>query len=255
MRLPCKMCTAVVFLALATVLLNGCVSRPKEQASPGELFIIGQEDLKAERFESARQAFQRLLREYPDSKHRRDALLSLADAYYKSEEYIEARVQYAEYVQLYPVSALTPKAYFYLAMSDYNRRLAPDREQAVARDALKNFQELIRRFPRSEYSSQAKEKSEELRNLLARHELFIALFYFRKGLRVSAIPRLQTIIKDYIDQPEIRAEAMYYLGESYMGEQSYQKAGGTYKNLIKDYPASRFAVQAYNRLVSLTSEK
>jgi len=242
-------------LAAVSLLLGGCVVRPKEQASPGELLILGQEDLKAERFESARQAFQRLLREYPDSKHRRDALLNLADSYYKAEEYIEARVQYSEYVQLYPVSPQTAKAYYFLGMSDFNRILAYDQDQATTRDALKSFEELTKRFPRSTYAPQAKEKIEVLRELVAKHELFIARFYMAKGKHVSAIPRFLEVVKNYRDQPEVRAEAMYHLAESYRLEESYKKAGQAYRNLITDYPASRFSQEAYRRLLDLSGQK
>ena len=245
-------------LLLAAALLastGGCAVRPADKASPGELMLLGQEDLRAERYESARQAFQRLLREYPDSNHRREALLNLANSYYQGEEYIEARVQYAEYVQLYPVSRQTPQAYYYLGMSDYNRILAPDQEQAVTRDALKSFQELVRRFPRSEFTAQAKERIQSLRDQLARHHLHIARFYLTKGKRVSAIPRFQEVIKEFADQPGLRAEAMFFLAESYMLEESYQKAGEAYRSLIKEYPANPLSQRAHQRLVSLSGTR
>ena len=164
-------------------------------------------------------------------------------------------MQYAEYVQLYPVSRQTPQAYYYLGMSDYNRILDPDQEQSVTRDALKSFQELVRRFPRSEFTAQAKERIQTLRDRLARHHLYIARFYLTKGKRVSAIPRFQEIIKEFADQPDLRAEAMFFLGESYMQEESYQKAGETYRNLIKAYPANFYSQRAYQRLVGLSSTR
>ena len=246
-----------VFFPLLCVLLilGGCVSRPKQQASPGELLVIGEEDLRAERFEAARLAFKRLLEEHPDSKHRRSALLRLGDSYYHEEEYIESKLQYTEYVRLYPVSAGTPKAYYFLAMSDYQRNLAIDQDASVARDALKNFQTLVRRFPGSEYTADAKQKISELREYLSKNALFIANFYLRTNLRVSAIPRYKEIIRDFGDVPHVRAEAMYKLGESYRIEQSFKKAGEAYRSLLESYPDDRFASLAYGRLLALTGEK
>jgi len=244
---------ALPFLA-SLLLVTGCFSRPKEQASPGELLILGQEDMKSERFESARQAFKRLLREYPDSKHRRDALLNLADSYYKEREYIEARVQYAEYVQLYPVSSQTPKAYFFLGMSDFQRKLEYDQNQDITQDALKSFQELVKRFPKSKHTADAKKKIQELTHQIARHKVYIARFYFRKGLRASAIPRFQEVVKGYPGQADLRSEAMFYLGECFRLEQSYKKAGDTYKSLIQEYPSSRFARDAYQRLLAFSKQ-
>ncbi len=246
-----------VFFSLVCVLLilSGCVSRPKQQASPGELLVIGEEDLRAERFETARLAFKRLLEEYPDSKHRRSALLRLGDSYYHAEEYIESKLQYAEYVRLYPVSAGTPKAYYFLAMSDYQRNLDIDQDASVARDALENFQTLVRRFPGSEHTADAKENVSELREHLGKNALFVANFYFRTNLRVSAIPRYKEIIRDFEDVPYVRAEAMYKLGESYRIEESFKKAGKAYRSLLESYPDDQYASTAYSRLLALTGKK
>ncbi len=247
----------LVAFSLACLLLisSGCVSRPKEQASPGELLVLGEEDLRTERFEAARLAFKRLLEEYPNSKHRRRALLRLADSYYKEEEYIESKLQYFEYVRLYPVSAGTPKAYYFLAMSDYQRKLAPDQDASVAKDALENFQTLVSRFPRSQYAADATNKILELREHLAKHAIFIANFYYRTDLRVSAIPRYKEIIRDFEDVPHIRAEAIYKLAESYRAEESFEKAGEAYHALLKSYPGSAYASAAHDSLLTLTGRK
>ncbi len=217
--------------------------------------IIGEEDLRAERFEAARLAFKRLLREYPDSKHRRNALLRLADSYYYEEEYIESKLQYSEYVRLYPVSTGTPKAYYFLAMSDYQRNLEIDQDESVAQDALRNFQTLVSRFPRSEYAADAKQKIAELREHLAKHAIFIANFYFKTNLRVSAIPRYKKIIQDFKDVPNVRAEALYNLAESYRIEESFKKAGEVYHSLLRSYPDDQHATLAYDRLLALTGRK
>ena len=249
---PAKICIAALICSL---FVGGCVSRPSEQASAGELLILGREDLKAERFESAREAFKKLLREHPDSKHRRQALINLADTYYNAGEYTEAKVQYEEYVQLYPISAQTPKAYFFLGMSDYNTILAVDRDQESTRQALKNFRELLKRFPKSELSPDAKKRIAQLRFLLGKHEMLISRFYIRRGLRVSAIPRLREMVEKYKDIPELRAEALFYLGESYLLEESFKKAAEAYRLLISDYSISPFANKAYQRLLVLTKKK
>jgi outer membrane protein assembly factor BamD len=244
----------IIILSFLALIAAGCISPSKEQVTPGELFVLGEQDLRAERFEAARQAFKRLLREYPDSRHRRTALLNLADSYFQEEEYLEAKVQYSEFVQLYPVSPQTSKAYYFLGMSDYNRILDHDQDQSIAEDALKSFKELKKRFSRSKYGKKSDEKIKEIRSLLADSDLFIANFYLRRGQRVSAIPRYRDIIKKYRDQPKIRAEAIYRLGESFRLEESYEKAGQSYRILIEEHPTSSFSQDAYDRLLSLTGK-
>ena len=252
MRFPFSRTHVIALLLLTAFFAAGCISRPTENASPGELFILGQQDLRSERFEAAREAFKRLLREYPGSKHRREALLNLADSYFKEEQYIEAKEQYHEYVKRYRFSPHTSRAYYHLGMSDYNQIFSFDRDQSLAQAALKSFKELVKHSPKSKFAGQAKEKIREIREILGKSSLFIARFYLRRGQRVSAIPRFREIIKEYRDLPKIRAEAIFYLGESFQLEESYQKAGKTYRTLIIEYPRSPFSQEAYDRLLELT---
>jgi len=211
--------------------------------------------MRSERFEAAREAFKRLLREYPGSKHRREALLSLADSYFKEEQFIEAKEQYHEYVKRYRFSPHTSKAYYNLGMSDYNQILSFDRDQSYSRAALKSFKELVKHTPKSKFAVQAREKIRKIRGTLGKSSLFIARFYLKRGQRVSAIPRFREIIKEYHDLPEIHAEAIFYLGESFRLEESYKKAGRTYRALIEAHPRSPYSQVAYKQLLALTKEK
>ncbi len=77
----------------------------------------------------------------------------------------------------------------------------------------------------------------------------------KRGKRVSAIPRFKKIAKEFHDTPELRAQAIFYLGESYLLEESYKKAGQAFRNLINDHPESPFAQTAYSQLLNLTGKK
>ena len=83
--------TATFFLFLV-ISIQGCFTKPKEGAPPGRLLTIGQVNLNSERYENAKKAFELLLKKYPNSKHRREALFNLAEVYYRDGEYLEAQV-------------------------------------------------------------------------------------------------------------------------------------------------------------------
>ena len=68
--------TTTFFLFLV-ISIQGCFTKPKEGAPPGRLLTIGQVNLNSERYENAKKAFELLLKKYPNSKHRREALLIL----------------------------------------------------------------------------------------------------------------------------------------------------------------------------------
>ncbi len=234
--------------AISLGLSLGCARAPEERVSAGELFVLGREDLRERNFTKAREAFQKLLQEYPDSKLRAEALLNLADAYYKEEGYEESKFHYKKFVDLYPIHTKTPHALYYLGLSDYRRILSYDQDPQFARDALESFQKLKRSFPNHELVREAEERIRKLRRHLARHELYIARFYYGQGLYVSAIPRLREFLDEYEDVNEERDYALFILGESLMAEESYEKAGKAYGRLVKEFPGSSYARRARRRL-------
>lgn len=237
--------------ALSLGLSLGCARSPEGRVSAGELFVLGREDLRERNYAKAREAFQKLLQEYPDSKLRAEALLNLADAYYKEEGYEESKFHYKKFVDFYPVHTKTPHALYYLGMSDYKRVRAYDQDPQFARDALESFQKLKRSFPNHKFVKEAEEKIRKLRRHLARHDLYIARFYYGQGLYVSAIPRLREYLAEYEDVNEERDYALFILGESLMAEESHEKAEKAYRRLVKEFPKSSYARRARRRLSDL----
>ena len=149
LRLRPKRPTGAAIIVLASLLvLGGCSARkaPPSASSAGDLIVLGRENMQAQNFERARAAFNRILQEYPESNLRSVALISLADSFYASKEYDEAKFQYDKFVQLYPVNPQTPRAYYFLAMCDYNRLASVDRDQIEAENALANFRRLVRQY-------------------------------------------------------------------------------------------------------------
>ncbi|MED5579551.1 MAG: outer membrane protein assembly factor BamD [Nitrospinota bacterium] len=246
-----KITGITIFLIVSIMSLNGCFSKPKEGAPPGRLLTIGQEDLVSERYENAKNAFELLLKKYPNSKHRREALFNLAEVYYRDEEFLEAQVQFSEFVQLYPLSRLTDKAYFLLAMSYFNVTNYHDQDQENTQNALKNFRELLKRFPKSKYKEKTTQKIKEIQEFLSEHEFSIAYFYFKKGINVSCIPRFNKIILNYPDSLKVKENSLFYLGNAYFKEQSYKKAWKTFMQLLEDYPRTKYRKKAINFLESI----
>jgi outer membrane protein assembly factor BamD len=242
----------VLFLAVG--IGGGCAARQatEKERSAGDLLILGKEDLSARNFERAREAFNRILREYPESHLRSEALLSLADSFYAAKEYQEAKFQYEKFVQLYPVNPQTARAYYFLGMSDFQRLNAIDRDQTLTREALKNFRKLAAQFPGEPHVEEALPKVRILEEKLAQNQYYISEFYYRKGLYHSAIPRLEELLKEF-PKTSVADAALYLLGESYRHEESHEKAASAYRRLLADYPSSRYRSRSESRLRQVTN--
>jgi len=82
------------------------------------------------------------------------------------------------------------------------------------KDAFNYYLDLIRSFPKSQYSEEAKDRLITLRNILARHELFVAIFYTNSSAHVASINRCKYIIEKYPNTPSVPA-ALHLIAHNY----------------------------------------
>lgn len=232
-------------------LLTGCTSTSKKQnLSPAELITQGKQKVKLKSYNKAKELFQQLLEDHPDSKERVQALIFLANTHYLDGEYEEAKFHYKKFVELYPANRFVDRAYYYKAMSDFKTREIATRDQTNTIAALEGFEDTIKRFPKSPFYPKAVQKKNECLEILATSEFEVGKFYFRTGAYQSAIQRLENIRVTYPDQG-FADEAIFLIAESYLEEENYSEAKESYLELLRKYPKSKFSLEARVRLQNL----
>ena len=237
-------------LLIAIFLLAGCTSTGKKNLPPGELIKQGKQEIKIKSYNKAKDLFQQLLEDYPDSKERVQALLLLANTNYLDAEYEEAKFHYQKFIELYPANRYADHAYFYKAMSDFKLREIATRDQTNTLAALEGFEEAMKRFPKSPFYPKAVKKKEACLEILATSEFEVGKFYYRTGHYQSAISRLKNMRETYPNQV-FADEAIYLIAESYFEEENYSKAKLNYLELLKNFPKSEFSLEARIRLRTL----
>jgi len=234
---------------LFLLLLNGCGGSLTNLSdkTPQELIKDAKEQILAENFDEAKTSLNKILEDYPDSPEKVLASLLKAETYYKNGEYEESKFMFKSFLELYPVHRLADRASYYLAMSDYRLMDLETRDQTSAQNALEEFDDFIKKYPKSKYRAQAEEKRKESRQSLARNQMEIGKFYFRTSAFQSAITRFQQLMEAYPNQP-FMDEVLFLLGESFYNEQSFEKAKLKYQELIRKFPRSEFVKEARTRL-------
>jgi outer membrane protein assembly factor BamD len=217
------------------MLLAGCAAKDPP-FDPVVAFKAAEESMRKESFEKARKGYQELQEKSPDKSYDAALMLRIADTYFGEEKYDEALVEYQAFLNFHPVNKDAVYAQYQIAMCSFNQLTTIDRDPAPTRTALKEFQTLLRKYPKSIYEEQATKNMSVCRDRLAEYELYVGRFYHKKGSNKAAVTRLDNLLRDY---PGSSAEkdALYYDGLSYLALNERDRAKAVFETLVKKYPS------------------
>jgi outer membrane protein assembly factor BamD len=235
-----------LILCTGLLVLGGCAGKEKP-STPEEYLRLGNRQLSQKRQQQARQYYQELLENFPESTYKAEAQFNIAESLYGEENYVEARFEYSKFLELYPAHPLASRAQFQLGMCSLQQILSFDRDQTHTRQALQDFRLLRRKYPQDPLVSQAEAHIRELRARLATRELYVARFYYKKKAYQAAIGRLLNLIQVYPTTPDLD-EALYMLAESYRAEENYVKAQRVLRLLVDRFPQSKYVSRARTQL-------
>lgn len=215
---------------LALLMLTGCAGNDEESefsADSGEqqIYDQGQRYLNARNFDMAIRALQALESRYPFGRYAEQAQLELIYAHYGAYE-PEAAVEAANrFIRLHPQHPSVDYAYYMKGMAtatsstDFLSRFAPTdytkRDTGFAKEAFAEFSQLVSRYPDSPYAADAKSRMVYLRNLLARNEIHVANYYFRRGAYLAAANRGRYVVENFQRTPAV-ADGLAVMAQGYL---------------------------------------
>jgi len=180
--------------------------------TPKELYEQAESKVFAGSIDQAIEKYELIVASYPDSKYAIQARLDIAYNLYKRKKYNRAILELNQFIKKYPDRVPTPYAYYLRGViAEAKSKSALDklitdsaqRDVESIGDAYKYYVLLIEDFPDSKYSEEAKTKLTGLRNILAKHEFYVALYYTRIGSNIAAINRSKYIIENYPNSSSI----------------------------------------------------
>jgi outer membrane protein assembly factor BamD len=196
-------------------------------------------------YKQAAKKFDEVDRENPYSDWARKALLMSAFSYYKAGQYEECISAAKRYVTLHPSSPDAAYAQFLIGSSYYDEVLDISRDQGRTQQALNALEEVIHKYPDSEYALAAKKKIEMARDQLAGKEMEVGRFYLQKRDYLGAINRFKVVVTQYQTTREVE-EALERLTEAYLGLGITDEAQTAAAVLGHNFPDSPWYKDAYN---------
>ena len=115
---------------------------------------------KKQDYEAAAKKFDQVDRQNPYSDWARKALLMSAYSYYQAQKYDDCINAAKRYVTLHPGSPDTAYAQYLIGASYYDQIPDVTRDQARADKAIDALEEVVRKYPDTEYAVSAKKKIE-----------------------------------------------------------------------------------------------
>jgi outer membrane protein assembly factor BamD len=239
-------------VAASAVVLSGCASddtmaaqyveRPIEQ-----IYSDAWKQIDRGNWLEAGRQFDEVERQHPYSVWARRAILMSAYCYYQGNRYQEAIDAATRFMQLHPGNKDVPYAYYLKAVSLYEQIGDVNRDQGKTEEALSALQDLIQRFPDTEYARDARLKADLARDHLAGREMMIGRFYLRNGDYLAAINRFKAVVDKY-QTTSHAPEALERLTEAYLSLGVTKEAQTSAAVLGFNYPGSQWYMDAYNLL-------
>jgi outer membrane protein assembly factor BamD len=221
------------------------VDEPADKLYNEGLYLMNQrKDPKA-----ASKKFEEVDRQHPYSDWARKSLLMSAYSFYQSGDYDSCIGAATRYVTLHPGSPDAAYAQYLIAASHYDQIPDISRDQGRTEKAIAALEEVVRKYPTSEYAVSAKAKMEGARDQLAGKEMDVGRYYMEKRDYTAAINRFKTVVTQYQTTRHVE-EALARLTEAYMAIGIVGEAQTAAAVLGHNFPDSRWYKDAYNLVKS-----
>lgn len=237
----------VFVIALLAGALAACASdkdlvpdEPADKLYNEGLYLLQQK----KQYKDAAKKFEEVDRQHPYSDWARKALLMQAYSYYEAQEYDDTITAAKRYVAMHPGSPDAAYAQFLIGSAYYE--VIPDvtRDQQRTEKAMQELEQVIRRYPNTEYAASAKKKLDVARDQLAGKEMMIGRFYLNKKDFTGAINRFKLVVTQYQTTRHVE-EALMRLTEAYMALGIVQEAQTAAAVLGHNFPDSPWYQNAY----------
>lgn len=217
------------------------------------LYERGQQAVTDEKWVDAREYFRNLVDNYPQSPFRPDAKLALGDTYLSqkgTENLLLAANEFREFQTFYPTHPRADYAQLQLARSYTAQMLAPERDQSATKDAIKEIEIFLQRYPNSTLMPEARALEREARDRLSQAGYRIGFFYYRARWYPGAIDRFREVLAN--DPGFSGRDAVYFhLAESLYRTDKKAEALPYYERLLREFEQSEYLAEAQQRVAEL----
>lgn len=230
------------------VLISACASNQKAPVRSAKYYFAEGEKLFQDGdYDDAIAMYEKARESYFSSDFAAKADLRIADAKYKREEYLEAAEAYDAFLKEHPSFNNRANILYRTGHAYFEEKLSIDRDPTYTQNALGAFEQFLAEYPEDPRATEAREAIDICKTRLAKHEHYIAKFYFKTKEYESAIARLIRMFKTFPDHSH-NPESFYLLGIAQLRSGEMNDAAETLNYLEASFPDSKYTKKARKEL-------
>ena len=255
MKTSSKSALLLLAVILGTTTLSGCSwfgseeSAAETDESAGmteqEFFERIEASLDSKNWRMAIDNLRLLESQFPFGKYADQAQLELIFALYRSGDYEESIAAAERFIRLHPQHPSVDYAFYLKGLSELSQTqgffdsfLPTDaslRDPGTARDAFATLTEMLNRFPNSRYAADSRKRLLNLRNVLARSEINVANYYFKRGAYLAAVNRGRFVVENFQTTPAV-PDGLAVMAQGYKKLEMPELADNAVRTLAANYP-------------------
>ncbi len=211
------------------------------------LFNDGLARLQNKNFDGAARKFAELDKQYPYTNWSKRSLLLQTFSNYENRNYEDTISSGRRFVQLYPADKDAAYAQYLVGMSYFNQMPDISRDQERSQRALLAMDELINKWPQSEYVPDARQRVAVARDQLAAKEMDVGRYYLEQRNYTGAVNRFREVLTRY-QTTRHTEEALLRITEAYMSLGIVPEAQTAAAVLGHNFPDSQWYKDAFKLL-------
>lgn len=235
--------------ALGLALVSGCakdeVNAFADPTVPADqLYNEALANIDAGDYDEAKRKFRKLDRQHPYSNLSRKSGVMATYLSYRAGKFSEAISRGKRFVEVYPADKDAAYALYLVGMSHYKQIVDVTRDQKSARNAYRTMNDLVERYPDSEYVEDAKRKMRIAKDQIAGKEMQIGRYYQERKEYLASVNRYRGVVERFEDTRHVE-EALARLVETYYALGLQSEAQTAAAVLGHNFPDSQWYKDSY----------
>ena len=240
-------------LLIIVIFLLGCSSKDNTNISseetstqsPEQSYMLAKQLFDQNNYDLANEKFKEIKQLYPLSNEAIQSEIMIGFTFYLKMDYENAVLYFEKIIKRYPSHKNLDYVYYMKAISNYEQITHHGLDGKYNELALSDFNQVIKRFPNSEYAKDSRQKIILIKSNKAAKHMSIGRFYSKEKKYTAALNRFKIVVDEY-SMTRFTPEALFRIVEIYHHIGMINESRNTASVLGHNYPNSKWYKYSYD---------